>query len=53
MRRSAKESGHSLEFNGPLQMREHSLHSLLVIRKKKELRTDSVVDRDFTPLAVR
>ena len=46
-RRSAKESGHSLEFNGPLQMREHSL---LVIRRKRGLWTDSVVDRDFTPL---
>ena len=31
-RRSAKESGHSLEFNGPLQTREHSL---LVIRRKE------------------
>ena len=29
---SAKESGHSLEFNGPLQTREHSLP---VIRRKK------------------
>ena len=41
------ESGHSLEFNGPLQMREHSL---LVIRRKRGLWTDSAVDRDFTPL---
>ena len=31
--RSAKESGHSLEFNGPLQKREHSL---LVIRKRRK-----------------
>ena len=47
MRHSAKESGHSLEFNGPLQTREHSF---LVIRRKKGLWTDSAVDRDFTPL---
>ena len=46
-RRSAKESGHSLEFNGPLQMREHSL---LVIRRRWGLCADSAVDRDFTPL---
>ena len=39
-RRSAKESGHSLEFNGPLQMREHSL---LVIRRRRGLWTDSAV----------
>ena len=45
-RHSAKESGHSLEFNGPLQTREHSF---LVIRRKKGLWTDSAVDRDFTP----
>ena len=31
-RHSAKESGHSFEFDGPLQTREHSL---LVIRRKK------------------
>ena len=47
MRRSAKESGHSVEFNGPLQMREHSL---LVIRRRRGLWTDSATDRDFTPL---
>ena len=47
MRRSAKESGHSLEFNGPLQMREHSF---LVIRRIRGLWTDSAADRDFTPL---
>ena len=46
-RPSAKESGHSLEFNGPLQMREHSL---LEIRKRWGLWADSAVDRDFTPL---
>ena len=46
-RRSAKESGHSLEFNGPLQMREHSL---LEIRRRWGLWADSAVDRDFTPL---
>ena len=33
-RLSAKESGHSLEFNGPLQTREHSL---LMIRRRKAL----------------
>ena len=43
---SAKESGHSLEFNGPLQIREHSLP---VIRRKKGLWTDSAVNRNFTP----
>ena len=42
----AKETGHSLEFNGPLQMREHSLP---VIRRKKGLWTDSAVNRSFTP----
>ena len=47
MRHSAKESGHSLEFNGPLQTREHSL---LVIRRIRGLWTDSAADRDFTPL---
>ena len=47
MRHSAKESGHSLEFNGPLQTREHSL---LVIRRKRGLWIDSAVDTDFTPL---
>ena len=47
MRHSAKESGHSLECNGPLQMREHSL---LVIRRRRGLWTDSAADRDFTPL---
>ena len=31
MRHSAKESGHSLEFDGPLQTRGHSL---LVIKKE-------------------
>ena len=46
-RHSAKESGHSLESNGCLQMREHPL---LVIRRKRGLWTDSAVDRDFTPL---
>ena len=46
---SAKESGHNLEFNGPLQTREHSL---LVIRRKRGLWTDSAVERDFTPLCV-
>ena len=46
-RRSAKESGHSLEFNGPLQTREHSL---LEIRRRWGLWADSAVDRDFTPL---
>ena len=45
-RRSAKESGHSLVFNGPLQMRKHSL---LVMRRKKGLWTDSAVSRNFTP----
>ena len=51
MRRSAKETGHSLEFNGPLQTREHSLpyYSLPVIRRKKGLWTDSAVNRNFTP----
>ena len=43
---SAKESGYSLEFNGPLQTREHSL---LVIRRKKGLWTDSAVSWNFTP----
>ena len=46
-RHSAKESGHSLEFNGPLQTREHSL---LEIRRRWGLWADSAVDRDFTPL---
>ena len=46
-RHSAKESGHSLEFNGPLQTREHSL---LVIRRIRGLWTDSAADWDFTPL---
>ena len=46
-RRSAKESGHSLEFNGPLQTREHFL---LEIRRRWGLWADSAVDRDFTPL---
>ena len=50
MRRSAEESGHSLEFNGPLQTRELSL---LVIRRKKRDSGQTAVDRDFTPLAVR
>ena len=45
-RRSARESGHSLEFSGPLQTREHSLP---VIRKKKRLWTDSAVNMNFTP----
>ena len=44
---SAKESGHSLEINGPLHTREHSL---LVIRRRRGLWTDSAADRDFTPL---
>ena len=39
--------GHSLEFNGPLQTREHSL---LEIRRRWGLWADSAVDRDFTPL---
>ena len=43
---SAKETGHSLEFNGPSQMREHSLP---VIRRKKGLWTDSAVSRNFSP----
>ena len=42
-----KKSGHNLEFNGPLQTREHSL---LVIRRKRGLWIDSAVDTDFTPL---
>ena len=46
-RPSAKESGHSLEFNGPLQTREHSL---LEIRRRWGLWANSAVDRDFTPL---
>ena len=45
-----KKSGHNLEFNGPLQTRKHSL---LVIRRKRGLWTDSAVDRDFTPLCCR
>ena len=40
------ESGHSLEFNGPLQMREHSLLEI----RRWGLWADSAVDRDFTPL---
>ena len=45
-RRSAKDSGHSLEFNGPLQMWEHSLLEI----RRWGLWADSSVDRDFTPL---
>ena len=40
------ESGHSLEFNGPLQTREHSLLEI----RRWGLWADSAVDRDFTPL---
>ena len=39
--------GHSLEVNGPLQTREHSL---LEIRRRWGLWANSAVDRDFTPL---
>ena len=39
--------GHSLEINGPLHTREHSL---LVIRRRRGLWADSAADRDFTPL---
>ena len=39
--------GHSLEINGPLHTREHSL---LVLRRRRGLWTDSAADRDFTPL---
>ena len=40
------ESGHSLEYNGPFQMREHSLLEI----RRWGLWADSAVDRDFTPL---
>ena len=39
--------GYSLEINGPLHTRERSL---LVIRRRRGLWTDSAADRDFTPL---
>ena len=46
MRRSAR-VWTRLEFNDPLQTRERSL---LVIRRRRGLWTDSAADRDFTPL---